>query len=105
MNRYQCTILTLSGKTIYVTCKILSNGKYKSAEHRTKTTSIKARVSVPLFTLPIATERIGPFPEAVKNVGFARYREVLMQDYMSKYFGNAHEGKKKIIDFARINSA
>ncbi|KAL5176020.1 Feruloyl CoA ortho-hydroxylase 1 [Glycine soja] len=85
--------------------QILSNGKYKSAEHRTTTTSTRARVSVPLFILPIATERIGPFPEAVKNVGFARYREVLMQDYMSKYFGNAHEGKKKIIDFARINSA
>lgn len=104
MNRYQCTILTLSGKTIYVTCKILSNGKYKSAEHRTTTTSTRARVSVPLFILPIATERIGPLPEAVKNDGFAQYREVAMQDYTKNFFGNAHQGNKTL-DFARINSA
>ncbi|KAL2616918.1 hypothetical protein AAZX31_08G167400 [Glycine max] len=84
--------------------EILSNGKYKSAEHRTKTTSIKARVSVPLFTLPIATERIGPLPEAVKNDGFAQYREVAMQDYTKNFFGNAHQGNKTL-DFARINSA
>ncbi|KAG5015918.1 hypothetical protein JHK82_021594 [Glycine max] len=86
------------------TIQILSNGKYKSAEHRTKTTSIKARVSVPLFTLPIATERIGPLPEAVKNDGFAQYREVAMQDYTKNFFGNAHQGNKTL-DFARINSA
>ncbi|RDX69668.1 Feruloyl CoA ortho-hydroxylase 2, partial [Mucuna pruriens] len=84
--------------------QILSNGKYKSAEHRTRTTSTQCRVSVPVFFVPIATERIGPLPEVVKNDGLARYKEVVMQDYMNNYFANAHEGKNSL-DFARINSA
>ncbi|KAL2331082.1 hypothetical protein Fmac_018663 [Flemingia macrophylla] len=82
--------------------QILSNGKYKSAEHRTRTTSNKARVSVPIFIVPVPTERIGPLPEVVKNDGFARYREVVMQDYMMNFFGSAHDGKKSL-DFAKIN--
>ncbi|RDX61844.1 Feruloyl CoA ortho-hydroxylase 1 [Mucuna pruriens] len=84
------------------TLQILSNGKYKSAEHRVRATSNHSRVSVPVFTLPIATERIGPLPEVVKKDGLARYREVVLQDYMNNFFGNVHAGKKSL-DFARIN--
>ncbi|XP_027923743.1 scopoletin 8-hydroxylase [Vigna unguiculata] len=84
------------------TLQILSNGRYKSAEHRVRTTSSQSRVSVPVFTMPIATERIGPLPEVVEKDGLARYREVLLQDYMNNFFGNAHAGKSSL-DFARIN--
>jgi len=52
--------------------------------------------------MPIATDRIGPLPEVVKKDGLARYREVVLQDYMNNFFGNAHAGKKSL-DFARIN--
>ncbi|KAK7324339.1 hypothetical protein VNO77_27872 [Canavalia gladiata] len=86
------------------TIQILSNGKYKSAEHRVRTTSSQSRVSIPVFTVPIATERIGPLPEVVKKDGVAHYREVGFQDYMNNFFGNAHAGKKSL-DFARINFA
>ncbi|CAJ1958109.1 unnamed protein product [Sphenostylis stenocarpa] len=84
------------------TLQILSNGKYKSAEHRVRTTSTQSRVSVPVFTMPVATERIGPLAEVVEKDGLARYREVVLQDYMNNFFGNAHAGKKSL-DFARIN--
>jgi feruloyl-CoA ortho-hydroxylase len=84
--------------------KILSNGKYKSAEHRVMTTSTQSRVSIPLFTQPIPTWRIGPFPELVKKDGFAKYKEVLWQDYINNFFTNPHEGKKSL-DLAKINSA
>ncbi|ONI11977.1 hypothetical protein PRUPE_4G138300 [Prunus persica] len=83
------------------TLQILSNGRYKSAEHRVRTTSTKSRVSVPIFTIPKQTERIGPLPEVVKNDGVARYREVVFEDYMSNFFGNAHEGKKSL-EYAQI---
>ncbi|KAJ1430768.1 Oxoglutarate/iron-dependent dioxygenase [Sesbania bispinosa] len=86
------------------TLQILSNGKYKSAEHRVRTTSSQSRVSVPVFTMPTATERIGPLAEVVKKDGLAHYREVVWKDYMNNFFGNAHVGKKSL-DFARINSA
>nr|AFK49211.1 unknown [Lotus japonicus] len=86
------------------TLQILSNGRYKSAEHRVRTTSTQSRVSVPVFTVPLASERIGPLPEVVKKDGLARYKEVVWQDYMNNFFGNAHAGKKSL-DFVKINSA
>jgi len=67
------------------------------------TTSTQSRVSVPLFTRPMPTERIGPLPELVKKDGLAEYKEVLWQDYIDNFFGNAHKGKKTL-DFAKINS-
>ncbi|KAL5079055.1 hypothetical protein RYX36_007476 [Vicia faba] len=83
--------------------EILSNGKYKSSEHRVMTTSTQSRVSVPLFTLPKPTENIGPFQELVKKDGYAGYREVLWQDYMDNFYKTAHDGKKTL-NFAKIKS-
>ncbi|KAL5744823.1 hypothetical protein ACOSP7_027703 [Xanthoceras sorbifolium] len=84
------------------TLQILSNGKYKSAEHRVRTTDTKSRVSVPVFTMPKLTEKIGPLPELVERDG-AQYREVVFQDYMNNFFSNAHDGKKSL-HFAHVNN-
>ncbi|XP_048330197.2 scopoletin 8-hydroxylase [Ziziphus jujuba] len=81
------------------TLQILSNGRYKSAEHRVRTTSTKSRVSIPIFTVPKPDEKIGPLPQVVQRDGLARYREFVFVDYMNNFFGNAHEGKKSL-DFA-----
>ncbi|GLU17989.1 hypothetical protein SLE2022_343130 [Rubroshorea leprosula] len=83
------------------TLQILSNGKYKSAEHRVRTTSASSRVSVPVFTMPKPTEKIAPLPEMIEKDGVARYREVVFADYMKNFFGNVHDGKKSL-DFAEI---
>ncbi|KAK8706411.1 hypothetical protein V6N13_049978 [Hibiscus sabdariffa] len=84
--------------------QILSNGKYKSAEHRVRTTSTKSRVSIPIFVSPQATQKIAPFPQVVEKDGVARYREFVFADYMNSFFGNAHDGKKSL-EFAEANSA
>ncbi|CAI9776689.1 unnamed protein product [Fraxinus pennsylvanica] len=81
------------------TLQILSNGRYKSAEHRVQTTSTQSRVSIPHFTTPKRTSKIGPLPHLVKIDQVAHYREVTFGDYMDHFFGNAHEGKKSL-DFA-----
>jgi len=81
--------------------QILSNGRYKSAEHRVRTTSIQSRVSIPLFTAPLQTLKIGPLPQLVDRDGKACYRDLLFQDYFNNYFMNAHEGKKSL-DYAKI---
>ncbi|OMO53439.1 Oxoglutarate/iron-dependent dioxygenase [Corchorus olitorius] len=81
--------------------QILSNGRYKSAEHRVRTTSTKSRVSIPIFTTPKPTEKIRPLPQVVKKDGVARYREFVLADYMNNFFTNPHEGKKSL-DFAKI---
>ncbi|KAL3529805.1 hypothetical protein ACH5RR_009127 [Cinchona calisaya] len=82
--------------------QILSNGRYKSAEHRVRTTNNQSRVSVPIFTVPRPTEKIGPLPQLVERDGEARYREVSFEEYMNNFFGKAHEGKKSL-DFAKTN--
>ncbi|XP_017979607.1 PREDICTED: feruloyl CoA ortho-hydroxylase 2 [Theobroma cacao] len=81
--------------------QILSNGRYKSAEHRVRTTSAKSRVSIPIFTIPKPTEKIAPLPQVVEKDGIAHYREFLLADCMNNFFGNPHDGKKSL-DFARI---
>ncbi|KAI3495213.1 hypothetical protein L1887_37445 [Cichorium endivia] len=84
------------------TLQILSNGRYKSAEHRVRTTSSASRVSVPIFIYPPPVTMIGPLPELVARDGVARYRELIFQEYRDNFFGNPHAGKKSL-DFASIN--
>ncbi|KVH97389.1 Non-heme dioxygenase N-terminal domain-containing protein [Cynara cardunculus var. scolymus] len=81
--------------------QIFSNGRYKSAEHRVLTTSVKSRVSVPLFISPLAVAKVGPAAELVARDGLARYKEIIFRDYMNNFFGEAHVGKKSL-DFASI---
>ncbi|KAK1393157.1 feruloyl CoA ortho-hydroxylase 1-like [Heracleum sosnowskyi] len=85
------------------TLQVLSNGRYKSAEHRVRTTSTQSRVSVPHFTMPRPSEKIGPLPELVERDGTAHYREYMFGEYLANYFGNAHEGKKSL-EFAETKS-
>ncbi|KAJ4835540.1 Scopoletin 8-hydroxylase [Turnera subulata] len=85
------------------TLQILSNGRYRSAEHRVCASSTQSRVSIPIFTIPKPTEKIGPLSQLVEKDGVAHYREFMFQDYMDNFFANAHEGKKSL-DFASINS-
>ncbi|GMJ10007.1 Scopoletin 8- Hydroxylase [Hibiscus trionum] len=82
--------------------QIWSNGRYKSAEHRVRTTSTKSRVSVPIFVSPQATQMIAPFPQVVEKDGVARYSEFVFSDYINSFFGNAHDGKKSL-EFAKPN--
>ncbi|KAL6206058.1 hypothetical protein ACLB2K_023309 [Fragaria x ananassa] len=96
------SLLSLELWLQHINIRIISNGRYKSAEHRVRTTSAQSRVSVPIFTIPNATEIIGPLPEVVARDGVARYRDMVFGDYMNNFFGNAHEGKKSL-DYARIN--
>ncbi|KAG4213205.1 hypothetical protein ERO13_A01G040300v2 [Gossypium hirsutum] len=84
--------------------QIWSNGRYKSAEHRVRTTSTKSRVSIPIFTSPQPTQKIAPLPQVVEKDGVARYKEFLFSDYTNNFFGNAHDGKKSL-EFAKTNSA
>ncbi|XP_042483405.1 scopoletin 8-hydroxylase-like [Macadamia integrifolia] len=81
--------------------QILSNGRYKSAEHRARTTSMQSRVSCPIFFSPRRTTKIAPLPQVVEKDGMVHYNEVLFQDYMSNFFSKAHAGKKSL-DFAKI---
>ncbi|KAJ8618314.1 hypothetical protein MRB53_014500 [Persea americana] len=85
------------------TLEILSNGRYKSAEHRVIANSTKARVSVPLFASPRSQTMIGPLPGLPEKDGKTVYRKVKFGEYTANYFGATHQGKKTL-DFAKITN-
>nr|CAB3469577.1 unnamed protein product [Digitaria exilis] len=54
------------------TLEILSNGRYKSIEHRAMVNPTRERISVALFHAVCWDGTVGPLPELVKNDGEAR---------------------------------
>ncbi|KAL8162538.1 hypothetical protein V2J09_014027 [Rumex salicifolius] len=76
--------------------QLISNGKYKSVEHRVVTSADKDRVSVAVFASPGFSDVVGPLPEVVAGGGSPVYREMSYEDYCKYYFGGRLEGKKAI---------
>lgn len=80
--------------------QIMSNGRYKSVEHRVTANGSKVRVSVPIFVNPRPSDVIGPLPEVLASGEKAIYRNVLYSDYVKYFFRKAHDGKKTV-EFAK----
>ncbi|KAI4356268.1 hypothetical protein L6164_000301 [Bauhinia variegata] len=81
--------------------QIMSNGRYRSVEHRVAANGNKVRVSVPIFVNPKPSEFIGPLPEVLANGEKAIYKKVLYSDYVKHFFKKAHDGKMTV-EFAKI---
>lgn len=82
--------------------QIMSNGRYKSIEHRVVANASKTRISVPIFVNPRPSDVIGPLPEVLGISGEkAMYKQVVYSDYVKHFFRKAHDGKSTI-DFAKI---
>ena len=82
--------------------QIMSNGRYRSVEHRVAANGSSDRISVPIFVNPRPSDVIFPFPEALANYGEeAIYKKVLYSDYVKHFFRKAHDGKCTV-DFAKI---
>ncbi|KAA3468523.1 feruloyl CoA ortho-hydroxylase 1-like [Gossypium australe] len=76
--------------------QIISNGKYRSVEHRVVANGSKNRISVPIFVNPRPIDMIGPFPELIENGEKPIYKQVLYSDYVKHFFRKAHDGKKTV---------
>ena len=82
--------------------QIMSNGRYKSVEHRVIANGSSNRVSVPIFVNPRPSEIIGPLPEVIEDGGEEPlYKQVLYSDYVKHFFRKAHDGKNTV-EFAKI---
>ncbi|KAL5730917.1 hypothetical protein ACHQM5_003699 [Ranunculus cassubicifolius] len=81
--------------------EILSNGKYKSIEHRVVANGKNNRISIPIFVNPRPNDVIGPLAEVMENGEKALYKQVLYSDYVKHFFRKAHDGKNTV-DFARV---
>lgn len=69
--------------------EILSNGKYKSIEHRAFTNIDKPRISVPCFFGPDESAIIAPLPNLVSESIPALYKAVKYRDYVTNFYSNA----------------
>ncbi|XP_020100646.1 probable 2-oxoglutarate-dependent dioxygenase ANS [Ananas comosus] len=76
--------------------EIISNGEYRSAQHRAIVNSNRARLSVATFYDPSKARKIYPAPQLINEHRPAKYREVLYGDYVSSWYSKGPEGKRNI---------
>ncbi|KAL6642695.1 hypothetical protein ACP70R_020876 [Stipagrostis hirtigluma subsp. patula] len=77
--------------------EILSNGKYRSIEHRAVVHPSRERISAAVFHRPCQDALIGPLPELVKHGdGKARYRSVGYLDFMKRYYSAKLDGRNHL---------
>ncbi|XP_010449808.1 PREDICTED: leucoanthocyanidin dioxygenase [Camelina sativa] len=72
--------------------EIITNGIYKSAQHRAVTNANRARLSVATFHDPSKTARIAP----VSQLSPPSYKEVVYGQYVSSWYSKGPEGKRNL---------
>uniref|UniRef100_A0A0E0MAM9 Fe2OG dioxygenase domain-containing protein n=1 Tax=Oryza punctata TaxID=4537 RepID=A0A0E0MAM9_ORYPU len=77
------------------TLEILSNGTFRSVEHRVMVNPNKERISAALFHYPCENMVISPLPEFVKN-GKVKYRSISYLDFMKQIFTQQLDGKSRV---------
>lgn len=74
--------------------QVLSNGLYKSVEHRAVTNEKKARMSMATFVIPSEEVEIGPVESMVDDKHFPKiYRNIKYVDYLRHTLERKMDGK------------
>ncbi|KAK4405587.1 protein SRG1 [Sesamum angolense] len=85
------------------TIEVLTNGRYKSVEHRAVTHKEKDRLSIVTFYAPSYEIELGPLPELVDDKNPCKYRRYNHGEYSKHYVTNKLQGKKTL-EFAKIKN-
>ncbi|KAJ6771084.1 PROTEIN SRG1 [Salix koriyanagi] len=85
------------------TLEVLTNGKYKSVEHRAVTDREKDRLSIVTFYAPSYETELGPIPELVDENNPCKYRTYNHGEYSKHYVTSKLQGKKTL-EFAKVES-
>ncbi|KAL9410346.1 hypothetical protein AB3S75_044164 [Citrus x aurantiifolia] len=85
------------------TIEVLTNGRYKSVEHRAVTHKEKDRLSIVTFYAPSYEVELGPMPELVNENNPCKYRRYNHGEYSKHYVTNKLQGKKTM-EFAKIQT-
>ncbi|KAG8369993.1 hypothetical protein BUALT_Bualt14G0071400 [Buddleja alternifolia] len=83
------------------TIEVLTNGKYKSVEHRAVTHKEKDRLSIVTFYAPSYEIELGPIPELLDDKNPCKYRRYNHGEYSKHYVTNKLQGKKTL-EFAKV---
>lgn len=80
----------------------MSNGTYKSAEHRAVVNESKVRISIICFCYPDKNSTIKPAQDLIKPDYPAIYKSISQPDYFRKYF-DQKPGSGRFIDTLRVD--
>ncbi|KAK2996248.1 hypothetical protein RJ639_027454 [Escallonia herrerae] len=83
------------------TIEVLTNGRYKSVEHRAVTHKEKDRLSIVTFYAPSYETELGPMPELTDKNKPCKFRRYNHGEYSKHYVTNKLQGKKAL-EFAKI---
>ncbi|CAN1806946.1 Protein SRG1 [Linum perenne] len=83
------------------TLEVMTNGKYKSVEHRAVTHKEKDRLSIVTFYAPSYEVEVGPLAELVDENKPCNYRRYNHGEYNRHYVTSKLQGKKTL-DFAKV---
>ncbi|XP_057846272.1 oxoglutarate-dependent flavonoid 7-O-demethylase 1 [Cryptomeria japonica] len=76
--------------------QIISNGKYKSAEHRAMVNTNQYRMSVVMFLSPQDDVLISPAPELIDETHPRLYHSTLSEEYATTYMSKELQGKAPV---------
>jgi isopenicillin N synthase-like dioxygenase len=80
---------------------LISNDKFRSAEHRVVAKNAGPRVSIACFFSthfhPASTRIYGPIKELLTEENPALYRETLVRDYVAQYYNTGLDGQEKTV--------
>lgn len=79
----------------------MSNGEYKSIEHRAVVNPEKERLSIAAFHSPNIRAMIGPLPDIVKE-NAANYKTISNEEYIKLVVTSKLDGKS-LLDHMRLN--
>ena len=84
-------------------CQIVTNGVYRSIEHRATVNSEKERLSIATFYSPKQDVDMGPAPSLVTPETPALFKRILTSDYFKGYLSRELQGKS-YLDVMRIQN-
>ncbi|VVA93441.1 unnamed protein product [Arabis nemorensis] len=76
--------------------EIITNGIYKSAQHRAITNANRARLSVATFHDPSKTAKIAPASHLINQLSPPCYKEVVYGEFVSSWYSKGPEGKRNL---------
>lgn len=82
--------------------QIVSNGMYRSIEHRATVNSVQERLSIAAFHNAKMTAVMGPAPSLINLENPSLFRNVGVEKYFKDFFARKLLSKSNL-DFMRIN--
>lgn len=80
----------------------MSNGIYRSIEHRALVNSSKERLSIATFYSSRIDSELGPAPSLIGPSNPAIFRRMLLEEYFKEFFARRLNGKA-YLDFMRVD--